>query len=136
MSAATPTVGWIGTGRMGYQLARRLLQAGYDVAAWNRTRAKDEPLAEQGATVVGAPADLAARDIVCIMVAADEDLETVIGGPRGLLSGKARPDNVIDSSPVSADGSARVPQVVEAAGSQFLWPPRSAATPRSSGRAS
>jgi 3-hydroxyisobutyrate dehydrogenase len=123
MSAATPTVGWIGTGRMGYQLAQRLLRAGYDVAAWNRTRAKAEPLAEQGAMVVDAPADLADRGIVCVTVAADEDLEAVISGPRGLLSGKARPDIVIDSSTVSADGSARVRQVVEAAGSQFLAAP-------------
>ena len=38
--AGAPTVGWIGTGRMGYQLALRLLTAGYDVAACNRTRAK------------------------------------------------------------------------------------------------
>ena len=39
-AAATPTIGWIGTGRMGYQLALRLLTAGYDVAVCNRTRSK------------------------------------------------------------------------------------------------
>ena len=38
--AAAPTVGWIGTGRMGYQLALRLLKAGYDVGVYNRTREK------------------------------------------------------------------------------------------------
>ncbi len=69
--AATPTVGWIGTGRMGYQLALRLLNAGYDVAAYNRTRAKCEPLASHGAKIVDRPADLADRDIVFIMVSAD-----------------------------------------------------------------
>ncbi len=35
-----PTVGWIGAGRMGYALAKRLLDAGYDVAIYNRTRTK------------------------------------------------------------------------------------------------
>jgi 3-hydroxyisobutyrate dehydrogenase len=123
MATAMPTIGWIGTGRMGYQLALRLLGAGYDVAACNRTRAKAEPLAEHGAGIVDNPADLAGRDIVCVMVAADADLEAVISGPRGLLTAAARPKIVIDSSTVSADGSARVRAAVEAAGTQFLAAP-------------
>jgi len=38
------SIGWIGAGRMGYAMARRLLLAGADVAVYNRTRAKAEPL--------------------------------------------------------------------------------------------
>ena len=49
MGNGAPTVGWIGTGRMGYQLALRLLRAGNDVAVYNRTKAKAEPLAARGA---------------------------------------------------------------------------------------
>jgi 3-hydroxyisobutyrate dehydrogenase len=123
MAAATPTVGWIGTGRMGYQLALRLLNAGYDVAAWNRTRAKAEPLAEHGAKVVDSPADLAGCDIVFIMVSADKDLEAVISGPGGLLSGAGAPKVVIDSSTVSTGASARIRAVVEDRGAQFLAAP-------------
>ena len=52
-----PTVGWIGAGRMGYQLVRRLLDAGYEVTVYNRTRAKAESLIEYGATVVDRPVD-------------------------------------------------------------------------------
>ena len=123
MAAATPTVGWIGTGRMGFQLALRLLRAGYDVAAYNRTRAKAEPLAGHGGKIVDTPAGLAGRDVVCVMVAADEDLEAVISGPGGLLAGETRPQVVIDSSTVSTEASARVRGIVEAAGSQFLAAP-------------
>ena len=123
MAAATPSVGWIGTGRMGYQLALRLLNAGYDVSACNRTRAKAEPLAEFGAKVVDSPADLADRDVVCVMVSADKDLEAVIGGPGGLLTGEALPKIIIDSSTVSAEASARVRGVVEDAGAQFVAAP-------------
>jgi 3-hydroxyisobutyrate dehydrogenase-like beta-hydroxyacid dehydrogenase len=47
----------------------------------------------------------------------------VISGPRGLLSGEARPQVVIDSSTVSTEGSARIRDVVEAAGAQFLAAP-------------
>jgi lactate dehydrogenase-like 2-hydroxyacid dehydrogenase len=39
------SIGWIGTGRMGYEMAARLAKGGADVLAWNRTRAKAEPLA-------------------------------------------------------------------------------------------
>ncbi len=123
MAAAAPTVGWIGTGRMGYQLVLRLLNAGYDVAAYNRTRAKAEPLAEHGAKIVDTPAGLAGRDIVFVMVAADKDLEAVISGPDGLLSGDARPRVIVDSSTVSTAASARIRGVVEAAGAQFLAAP-------------
>jgi 3-hydroxyisobutyrate dehydrogenase-like beta-hydroxyacid dehydrogenase len=123
MAAATPTVGWIGTGRMGYQLALRLLNAGYDVAAWNRTRAKCEPLTEHGAKIVDAPADLAGRDIVFIMVSADQDLEAVIGGPGGLLANGGAPKVVVDSSTVSTEASARIRAVVEGAGAQFVAAP-------------
>jgi len=123
MAAAAPTVGWIGTGRMGYQLVLRLLNAGYDVAAYNRTRAKAEPLAEHGAKIVDTPAGLAGRDIVFIMVAADKDLEAVISGPDGLLSGDARPRVIVDSSTVSTAASARIRGVVEDAGAQFLAAP-------------
>ena len=123
MAAATPTVGWIGTGRMGYQLVLRLLDAGYDVAAYNRTRAKCEPLAEFGAKIVDTPADLADREIVFIMVAADKDLEAVITGPDGLLTGEDRPRVVVDSSTVSTEASARVRGIVEDAGAQFVAAP-------------
>ena len=118
-----PTVGWIGTGRMGYQLALRLLNAGYDVAAWNRTRAKCEPLTEFGAKIADSPAALATRDIVFIMVSADKDLEAVIDGPGGLLTTAAKPKLVVDSSTVSPEASARIRARVEADGAQFLAAP-------------
>ena len=118
-----PTVGWIGTGRMGYQLALRLLNAGYDVAAWNRTRAKCEPLTEFGAKIADSPAALATREIVFIMVSADKDLEAVIDGPGGLLTTAAKPKLVVDASTVSPEASARIRARVEADGAEFLAAP-------------
>ena len=46
------TIGWIGAGRMGSALAQRLLDAGYDVSVYNRTRSKAEPLVAHGAKIV------------------------------------------------------------------------------------
>lgn len=79
-----PRIGWIGVGRMGFQLATRLLDAGHDVAVYNRTRSKAEPLAEQGATIVDRPSDLSDRDVVFTMVAAAPALEAVTTGPDGV----------------------------------------------------
>ena len=67
-STSAPTIGWIGTGRMGYAMVTRLLEAGYKVSVYNRTRAKCEPLAGHGATVVDSIAELAGCDIVFSMV--------------------------------------------------------------------
>ncbi|MBO0831870.1 MAG: NAD(P)-binding domain-containing protein, partial [Actinobacteria bacterium] len=72
-----PSIGWIGAGRMGVAMASRLLDAGYDVAVYNRTRAKAEPLISRGAVPADGPADLAGRDVVFTMVAASDDLRQV-----------------------------------------------------------
>ena len=124
MSAALPRIGWIGTGRMGFALAGRLLDAGYDVAVYNRTRAKAEPLSERGAKIVDAPVDLADREIVFVMVAGSADLEAVTGGEGGLLTHPdAVPRIVIDSSTVSSEASASVRKHAASRGSQLLAAP-------------
>ncbi len=79
-------IGWIGTGRMGFQLASRLLQAGADVTIYNRTRAKAEPLTKLGGKLADSPAALADRDIVFTIVGEDPDLLAVTTGPGGVLT--------------------------------------------------
>jgi 3-hydroxyisobutyrate dehydrogenase len=102
-------LGWIGTGRMGYSLVTRLLEAGCDLTVYNRTRAKAEPLAEQGATIVDSPAELADREIVFTIVSGSDDFAEVVVGPSGLLSDAAtRPRIIVDSTTVSPDASERV----------------------------
>jgi 3-hydroxyisobutyrate dehydrogenase len=55
----TSVVAFLGTGTMGFPMARNLARAGFPVRAWNRTRAKAEPLAADGVTVVDTPAQAA-----------------------------------------------------------------------------
>lgn len=124
MTDSKPTVGWIGAGRMGFQLAKRLLDAGYDVAVYNRTRAKAEPLTEFGATVVDRPVDLAGRDVVFSMVSADRDLEAVMTGEGGLLTDPERAPRIIgDASTVSVEASESVRAAAEGRGVGFLATP-------------
>ena len=118
------TLGWVGTGRMGYALATRLLEAGCDVAVYNRTRAKAEPLTELGATVVDGPAELADRDIVFTMVAGPEDFKAVVLGENGLLSkADAAPSVIVDSSTVSPEASSEVRVQTEARDVDLLAAP-------------
>jgi 3-hydroxyisobutyrate dehydrogenase len=103
MSEGKATVGWIGTGRMGYPMAELLLQAGHSVHVWNRTRAKAEPLGAAGATIRAEPTDLAAVDVLFTMVATGNDLEQVLFGPEGLASGGRAPRIVVDCSSIGVD---------------------------------
>jgi 3-hydroxyisobutyrate dehydrogenase-like beta-hydroxyacid dehydrogenase len=101
-----PSIGWIGTGRMGFALAGRLADAGLDVSVWNRTRAKAEPLASHGATVVDNLSELADKDVVFTMVSASRDLDEVVG--KLLADANRAPRIVVDCSTVSAETSASV----------------------------
>ena len=116
-------IGWIGAGRMGFAMASRLLKAGCDVAVYNRTRARAEPLAELGATIVDSPAELAHCDIVFTMVAGPDDFINVTLGESGLFSGNRSPRILIDSTSVSEEASAKVRSAAEQRGVGFLAAP-------------
>jgi 3-hydroxyisobutyrate dehydrogenase-like beta-hydroxyacid dehydrogenase len=116
-------LGWIGAGRMGFAMAKRLLAAGCDVTVYNRTRAKAEPLEADGAGIVDIPAELADRDVVFTMVSSADDLYSVVCGEQGLLSGSATPKLLIDCSSVSEEGSQRVRKALLARGCEMLSAP-------------
>jgi 3-hydroxyisobutyrate dehydrogenase-like beta-hydroxyacid dehydrogenase len=117
-------LGWIGAGRMGFALASRLLAAGHDVAVWNRTRAKAEPLADLGATLVDTPADLADRDVVFTMVGGDGDFQQVVIGDGGLLSRDGvAPRVLVDSTTISPGASQKVRDAAEQHGTAVLAAP-------------
>jgi 3-hydroxyisobutyrate dehydrogenase len=116
-------LGWLGTGRMGAELVRRLLAAGCDVSVYNRTRAKCQPLGELGAKVVDSASDLAVCDIVFATVGTSEDLIQAVLGPGGLTSGAAAPSILVDCSTISADASAQIRREVGARGTELLAAP-------------
>ncbi|HEY4825464.1 MAG TPA: NAD(P)-dependent oxidoreductase [Solirubrobacteraceae bacterium] len=117
-------LGWVGCGRMGVALATRLLEAGCDLAVYNRTRSKAEPLAELGATIVEDSADLADRDVVFTTLAGSADFEQVVAGPGGLLSNSAvAPSIIVDSTTISADASENVRAKAAARGTALLAAP-------------
>ena len=116
-------IGWIGLGRMGEAMVKRLLQAGHEVEVWNRTRSKAEPLAKYGAVVVNNVLDLADCETVITMVSTTKDLKQVLFGPGGLVTTSTKPKMVVDSSSISQEGSAEVRKELEALGIGYLCAP-------------
>ena len=114
------TVGWIGTGKMGYPMAGLLIDAGADVKIYNRTAAKAEPL---GVEVVGKPSELADRELVFSIVTDDTAIREMITGPDGVLSGSTFPKIISDSSTISIDTSKEMRAACEAKGVMFLATP-------------
>ena len=123
MSAKT-RIGWIGVGRMGHAMAARLAKQGADLTVWNRTRAKAEPLAKHGAKIASTLSDLAACDVVFVMVSTWDDVREVIAGPGGLLAATApRTRLIVECSSISLEGSAELRSLLAARGIELLAAP-------------
>jgi len=116
-------LGWIGIGRMGYAMAERLAKAGCDIAVWNRTKAKAEPLAKVGAKVVDKLTDLAGCDIVFTMVSTGKDVKEVLFGPNGVTSGGNTPKIIVDSTSISLEESAEIRAKLATLGVKMLAAP-------------
>jgi 2-hydroxy-3-oxopropionate reductase len=74
-----PKIAFLGTGKMGFPMARHLASAGLDVSVWNRTRSKAEHLANYGARVratIGEATDNA--DIIIVMLSTSEAVTQVL----------------------------------------------------------
>jgi 3-hydroxyisobutyrate dehydrogenase-like beta-hydroxyacid dehydrogenase len=81
-------VGFIGLGSQGGPMARRIIDAGYPVTLWARRPATLEPFAGLPADVAASPAELGkASDLVCVCVVSDADVEEVLTGDHGVLTG-------------------------------------------------
>jgi len=118
----TPTsqkLGWIGVGRMGYAMAERLAKGGCDIAVWNRTKEKAEPLAKHGAKVVNQLEELSTKDIVFVMVSTYDDVKEVVGK----VLAKGKPKMVVECSSISLEGSAHLRQMLKAKGVEYLAAP-------------
>jgi 3-hydroxyisobutyrate dehydrogenase-like beta-hydroxyacid dehydrogenase len=118
------TVGFVGLGAMGGRVAKRLLDAGYQVTGYNRTGAKAQWLVDAGLRLAASPRAVAeASDFTFSMVTNTAALQAVFEGPDGILSGLG-PDKVyVDMSTVSPAMSRTVAEQVAARGARMLDAP-------------
>jgi len=120
----THKIGWIGMGRMGYPMAERLLKAGYQVAIWNRTRAKAEPLGKVGGKIVDKLASLADVDIVFSIVSTGKDLAEVYFGRDGVAAGNGKlPKIFVDCSTIAVEESTDIRRRLKERGADFICAP-------------
>jgi 3-hydroxyisobutyrate dehydrogenase len=124
MAEGRQRIGWIGMGRMGSPMAERLLKAGYEVAIWNRTRAKAEPLAGKGGRIVDKPRDLAEADVLFSIVSTGKDLVEVYFGKDGVVTGSGKlPKIFVDCSTIAVEESADVRKRLAEHGADYVAAP-------------
>jgi 3-hydroxyisobutyrate dehydrogenase len=115
------TIAVLGTGIMGAAMARNWLKAGESVRAWNRTRAKAEPLAEAGAYVADDPAG--AVDGADVIVTMLYDAEAVAEAIRAAAD-RLRPGTLwLQMSTVGDDGAERLAALAEGYGLTYVDAP-------------
>jgi 3-hydroxyisobutyrate dehydrogenase len=100
-------VGFIGLGAMGLPMARNVLKAGFPVKVWARRPESADGIRAEGAGWADSPAALAQEcDIVITIVTNSPDVEQIVAGPDGVLSG-ARPGLLIADMSTIAPGVSR-----------------------------
>ena len=117
-------IAYLGLGTMGAGMASNLLKAGYKLTVWNRTPAKCEPFARNGARVARTPAD-AVRDVDLIMYSLSDDaaVDEIVFGQNGALSGVKAGQIAIDMSTVLPATSLREQEAYAKRGADFLDAP-------------
>ena len=133
MTAIAPVdskLGFIGIGSMGRPIARRLLQAGYKLTAYNRDRSKAEALVGYGAVVANSIAELASTtDVILSCLANDDAVRNVYAGPEGVFANVRPGTVVIEMSTVNPETSRELHKLGVARAVSLLDLPISGSTP-------
>lgn len=113
----TLAVGWIGLGVMGLPMATHLLDAGFSLTVYNRTKSKAEPILNAGAEWAETPRDVAlASDLVFSMVGFPEDVENVLTSDNGVLKGLRKGGILCDMTTSSPDLARKIARLAENVG--------------------
>ena len=125
-------VAFLGLGIMGSRMAANLCRAGFEVHAWNRTRARAEELAaEHGAVVAETPAEAAAAAGIAITMVVDSpEVEAVVLGPDGAADGLGDGGLAIDMSTIAPSASRALADRLSERGIGFLDAPVTGSKPK------
>jgi 3-hydroxyisobutyrate dehydrogenase-like beta-hydroxyacid dehydrogenase len=117
-------LGFVGLGVMGGGITKRLLDAGHDVAGYNRTREKAQWLVDRGLDLKDTPREVAAAaDVVFSMVTNTKALEAVTEGPDGILAGLGPGKIYVDSTTGTPEASRALAARVAETGAVMLDAP-------------
>jgi 3-hydroxyisobutyrate dehydrogenase-like beta-hydroxyacid dehydrogenase len=117
-------IGFMGLGIMGTAMATRVLQAGYPLWVYNRSRGKTEPLSQLGAGVASSPRVLArGAEVIILMVTGPEAIDDLLWGPEGAAAVLAPGQVLINMSSVPPRYTRELEQRLAPSGVTFLDAP-------------
>jgi len=130
LTKETTRLGFIGIGNMGSRMAKRLLEHGYQLMAYNRSRENAEALVKYGATVADGIAELASEaDVILSSLTNDDAVKSVYTGADGVFAHVRRGSAIIELSTVSPATSRQLYDLSRKTGVKFLDSPVSGSTP-------
>ena len=90
-------IGWVGTGVMGRWMCQHIMDLGYSATVYNRTKAKAQPLLDDGASWADSPSEVAAAsDVIFSIVGFPPDVREVYLGDNGILKGATSGNIIVD----------------------------------------
>ena len=115
-------IAYIGVGNMGRAMIVRLLKAGHDITAYNRTPENARVVVDAGATLAKTPAEaVAGADVVFSSVLNDDASRQVWTGPQGILAGSLQPNTLVaECSTLSHDWVMELERLVKAKGLRYV----------------
>ena len=117
-------VAFIGMGTMGAPMALNILKAGHEVTVHNRTREREVPVADAGASRAASPKEAAAEaEIIITCVSDTPDVEATILGENGVYHGAGSGSIVIDMSTISPTATRRIAERLAGKGVRMLDAP-------------
>jgi 3-hydroxyisobutyrate dehydrogenase len=126
----TPQLGFIGIGNMGSRIAKRLLDHGFQLLAYDRKREAAESLVKCGAKVAESIAMLASEsDVIISSLVNDDAVKSVYASPEGVFAYARRGTGIVEMSTVSPATSRELAELAHQTGLRFLDSPVSGSTP-------
>ncbi len=125
-------IAFLGLGAMGSRMAARLLAAGHQVTAWNRSAGRTAPLVDQGARAADTPAEAASgAEVVIAMLRGDEASEIVWCDPEtGAAAGMAEGTLAIECSTLTVEWTRRLGEALSGRGLGFVDAPLAGSLPQ------
>ena len=114
-------IGIVGTGMLGEAVGLHLLDVGYEITVFNRSKEKTEKLENKGAIVVDSPKNVAENSELVIMVVKDADaVKDVVFGDCGILAGRHEGMCIADMSTINPNSTREISKQVTENGIDYM----------------
>jgi 3-hydroxyisobutyrate dehydrogenase-like beta-hydroxyacid dehydrogenase len=124
MSSNLPVIGFVGLGVMGSRMAFRLLDAGYQLVAYNRTRERAAEVERAGAVIVATPGDVAERaEVICGCLLDGKAVEHVYTADTGLIGSSHSGQIYVEHGTFAPELATDLSRMLEQRGAAFLDAP-------------